>query len=156
MIYMSENIDCDVTSRDELDLSRYCLASEGGLPSGWFERPNKPQNQRKSAKDYWVWLPAEALGLGIHKPASKVMFYLYLESRFTRSPTVKVSFQRADRFFHLGCSRKTFYRAIKELEAAGAIVTKRQNGRSIEATLQMVDGGKNRGHPTSEGRENAQ
>jgi Fe2+ or Zn2+ uptake regulation protein len=75
------------------------------------------------------------MALSFHRPVTKLLAFLHLEAAFTNSPTVSASYQRAKRLVGLTCSRKTFYRALDELEAAGVLTKMHVNGRVIEVTL---------------------
>jgi hypothetical protein len=68
--------------RDGLDLSQYGPGPDCKLPTEFAERRLKSPKSRKGVGDCWVWLPTTALGLGIHRPVTKLLAYLYLEANF--------------------------------------------------------------------------
>jgi hypothetical protein len=113
-----------------LDLDRYATPIDLETVAG-----RRRLEQRSRRDSYFVKLPLKLLALPIHRPITQLMAFLYLEAAFTRSPAVKASYQRAQRLAGLSCSRKTFYRAIDELEAVGVLTKTHVNGRAIQVML---------------------
>ena len=118
------------TKAAPFNLDRYAV------PLNWEDVAGRRRHEQQTRiHNYFVNLPLRLIALPIHKPVTKLMAFLYLEAAFTNSPTVTASYQRAKRRVGLTCSRKTFYRALDQLEAVGALTKAHVNGRAIKVML---------------------
>ena len=118
------------TSSEALDLDRYGIEPDGEPIARRRERKQQAQKNH-----YFVKLPLRLFEFTFHRPITQILIVLWFEAALAKSSVIKASYQRAKRFCSLNCSRKTFYRALDQLEEDGLLTKTHVNGRSIEVRL---------------------